>query len=131
MSSKRYAEEFKIEAVRQVTERGNSDDDVASRLDCNSWIVLRITNDVDREHVRSVLPDSMSGLTKMLSGLRRQEAIFVGQAATLPSRIMIRSLTAGQMPGSTDVDFDEGWQKEALNLAQIGVVIEKWRYQHK
>ena len=131
MSSKRYAEEFKIEAVRQVTERGNSDDDVASRLDCNSWIVLRITNDVDREHVRSVLPDSMSDLTKMLSGLRRQEAIFVGQAATLPSRILIRSLTAGQMPGSTDVDFDEGWQKEALNLAQIGVVIEKWRYQHK
>ena len=49
---------------------------------CNSWIVLRITNDSDREHVRSVLPDSMSGLTKMLSGLRRQEAIFVGQADT-------------------------------------------------
>lgn len=48
---------------------------------CNSWIVLRITNDSDREHVRSILPDSMAGLTKMLSGLRRQEAIFVGQAA--------------------------------------------------
>ena len=43
MSSKRYAEEFKIEAVRQVTERGNSDDDVASRLDVtclslNAWL---------------------------------------------------------------------------------------------
>lgn len=42
---------------------------------CNSWIVLRITNDADREHVRSILPDSMAGLTKMLSGLLRQEAI--------------------------------------------------------
>lgn len=30
---------------------------------CNSWIVLRITNESDREHVRSILPDSMSGLT--------------------------------------------------------------------
>jgi len=32
MSSKRYTEEFKIEAVKQVTERGLSVYDVASRL---------------------------------------------------------------------------------------------------
>ena len=98
---------------------------------CNSWIVLRITNDSDREHVRSVLPDSMSGLTKMLSGLRRQEAIFVGQAATLPSRIMIRSLSKEQLPRSNDVDFYKGWQKEALSEYQIGTVVERWRYQSR
>ena len=33
MSSKRYPEEFKIEAVRQVTDRGYSVVDVAGRLD--------------------------------------------------------------------------------------------------
>ena len=32
MSSKRYPEEFKIEAVRQVTDRGHSVAEVASRL---------------------------------------------------------------------------------------------------
>jgi len=32
MSSKRYTEEFKIEAVRQVVERGHSVAEVASRL---------------------------------------------------------------------------------------------------
>ncbi len=32
MSSKRYLEEFKIEAVRQVVERGHSVAEVASRL---------------------------------------------------------------------------------------------------
>lgn len=32
MSSKRYPEEFKIEAVKQVTERGHSAPDVAKRL---------------------------------------------------------------------------------------------------
>lgn len=32
MSSKRYPEEFKIEAVRQVTERGHSIAEVSSRL---------------------------------------------------------------------------------------------------
>ena len=46
---------------------------------CNSWIVLRITNEADRAHVRGILPDSMAGLTKMLSGLRRQEAVFVAK----------------------------------------------------
>lgn len=98
---------------------------------CNSWIVLRITNDADREHVRNILPDSMSGLTKMLSGLRRQEAVFVGQAATLPSRIMIRSLENDQLPRSNDVDFDEGWQQQAMSLEQIEAVVKKWRYQSK
>lgn len=32
MSSKRYTEEFKIEAVKQVTDRGHSAPDVAKRL---------------------------------------------------------------------------------------------------
>ena len=32
MSSKRYPEEFKIEAVKQVTEKGHSVADVANRL---------------------------------------------------------------------------------------------------
>lgn len=32
MSSKRYTDEFKIEAVKQITERGYSVQDVASRL---------------------------------------------------------------------------------------------------
>ena len=98
---------------------------------CNSWIVLRITNDADREHVRSILPDTMSGLTKMLSGLRRQEAIFVGQAATLPSRIMMRDLTDDQLPRSNDIDFDKGWQEPAMNAEQLTRVAERWRYQTK
>lgn len=98
---------------------------------CNSWIVLRITNDSDREHVRSILPDSMSGLTKMLSGLRRQEAIFVGQAATLPSRIMIRDLNGEQLPRSNDIDFDKGWQQAAMSVEQLTQVAKRWRYQNR
>ena len=98
---------------------------------CNSWVVMRITNEADREHVRSILPDSMSGLTKMLSGLRRQEAIFVGQAATLPSRIMMRSLSHEQLPRSNDIDFDLGWQSPAMTVEQLAEVANRWRYQMK
>ncbi len=98
---------------------------------CNSWVVLRITNEADRNHVRGVLPDSLEGLTKMLSGLRRQEAIFAGQAATLPSRIMIRNLREDQLPASHDIDFDEGWQNEAMTDVQLAEVAKRWRYQKR
>lgn len=98
---------------------------------CNSWIVLRITNESDREHVRGILPDSMAGLTKMLSGLRRQEAIFVGQAAMLPSRIMIRDLADDQLPKSNDIDFDKGWQNAAMTADQLKTLSSRWRYQKR
>lgn len=98
---------------------------------CNSWIVLRISNDTDREHVKSMLPDSLAGLTKVLSGLRRREAIFVGQAAMLPSRIMIRHLDEDMLPRSHDIDFDKGWQTEPLNEETIKLIGNRWRFQEK
>ena len=98
---------------------------------CNSWIVLRMSNESDRNHVRGILPDSLEGLTKMLSGLRRQEAIFVGQAATLPSRIMIRDLPLDHLPASSDIDFDRGWQYDAMSDDSIIEVAMRWRYQRR
>lgn len=98
---------------------------------CNSWVVLRITNEADREHVRGVLPDAMAGLTKMLSGLRRREAIFVGQAAMIPSRILIRELPDDFLPKSCDIDYDKGWQSDGLSEDELKVVAERWRYQQR
>ncbi|MFK7790036.1 MAG: ATP-binding protein [Phycisphaeraceae bacterium] len=98
---------------------------------CNSWIVLRVTNDSDREHVRSVLPDSLAGLTKALSGLRRREAVFVGQATTIPSRILVRPLTDAQLPRSQDVDFAQGWSEDPLNDDELKEVGSRWREQRR
>lgn len=132
------------EAVRRIAKEGRkyglglllvsqrpSEVEATVLSQCNSWIVLRITNDADREHVRSILPDSMAGLTKMLSGLRRQEAIFVGQAAMLPSRILVRTLAPNQLPRSHDIDFDAGWQNDAMTSEQLKTVAERWRYQQR
>jgi DNA helicase HerA-like ATPase len=98
---------------------------------CNSWIVLRLTNEVDRSHVRSILPDSLAGLTKILSGLRRREAIFVGQAAMLPSRILVSSLNENQLPHSHDISFNAGWQSEPLTEGQLIEVGSRWRSQER
>ncbi len=98
---------------------------------CNSWLVLRITNEADRAHVRSILPDSLSGLTKMLSGLRRREAIFVGQAAMLPSRILIRHLDDDKLPRSHDIDFDRGWQCDPVTPEKLREIGTRWRLQQR
>jgi hypothetical protein len=100
---------------------------------CNSWIVMRITNDSDRSHVQGILPDSLAGLTKVLSGLRRREAIFVGQAAVLPSRILIRDLVKDgkPLPRSQDIDFDEGWQGTPISDEQLKKVGKRWRAQSR
>ncbi len=98
---------------------------------CNSWIILRITNDADRQHVRSILPDSLSGLTKILSGLRRREAIFVGQATLLPSRILVKRLLDEQLPRSHDIDFEEGWQNDQLPNKLFTEIGNRWRLQRR
>lgn len=132
------------EAIRRVAKEGRkygiglllvsqrpSEVEATVLSQCNTWIVLRITNDTDREHVKAILPDSMAGLTKMLSGLRRQEAVFVGQATVLPSRIMIRDLEPSQLPKSNDIDFDKGWQSAPMCEEQLTGVANRWRYQRR
>jgi|TARA_R110000787_G_scaffold13751_5_gene42859 hypothetical protein len=65
----------------------------------------------------------------MLSGLRRQEAIFVGRAALLPSRTMNRDLSEDQVPRANRNDFDSGWQKPAMTSEQLPDVTKRWGYQ--
>jgi hypothetical protein len=98
---------------------------------CNSWLVLRVTNEADAAHVRAILPDSMVGLSSVLSGLRRQEAVFVGQAAAIPSRITIRTLRSDQLPRSNDVDFSAGWKNPPLSTTDLETVAMRWRYQQR
>jgi uncharacterized protein len=100
---------------------------------CNTWIVMRITNESDRNYVQGILPDSLAGLTKVLSGLRRREAIFVGQAAVLPSRILIRDLVkeGKPLPRSQDIDFDKGWQADPITDDHLVKVARRWRVQSR
>jgi len=93
---------------------------------CNSWIVLRLSNSSDQEHVSKFLPDSLNGLTKMLSALTRREAIFVGEAAALPSRIRIRELSPEQLPNSNDIKFASGWSNDAIQEADLMTIINRW-----
>lgn len=96
---------------------------------CSTCVVLRIANEPDRDHVRSILPDSLVGLTKILSGLRQREAVVVGQATSLPSRILIRRLGDTQLPRSHDISFNLGWQKPYLDESILATLADRWRRQ--
>ena len=49
----------------------------------------------------------------------------------LPSRIMIRDLEDDQIPESSDIDFDEGWQSDGTSEAELKEVSDRWRYQKR
>ncbi|GAB3832732.1 ATP-binding protein [Pontibacter rugosus] len=131
------------EAVRRIAKEGRkyglglmlvsqrpSDVEATVLSQCNSWLILRLTNSNDQEHVSKFLPDSISGLTKMLSSLTRREAIFVGEAAALPSRIRINSLTKEKLPDSHDISFVEGWLNAQDCTEALQNVANRWVGQH-
>ncbi len=94
---------------------------------CNSWIVMRLTNATDQEYVSKFLPDNLTGLSRLLPSLSRQEAVFVGEAAAVPARIMIQTLPKERLPRSNDVPFVDGWAKGPVDAAAIEQVVKRWR----
>ena len=127
------------EAVRRIAKEGRkygvglmlvsqrpSDVEATVLSQCNSWIILRLTNSTDQEHVSKFLPDSLVGLTKMLPSLTRREAIFVGEAAALPSRIRINKLSIDQLPDSNDISFVKGWVNGPTKIAELKNISDRW-----
>lgn len=127
------------EAVRRIAKEGRkygvglmlisqrpSDVEATVLSQCNSWIILRLTNSNDQEHISKFLPDSLVGLTKMLPSLTRREAIFVGEAAALPSRIRINELTPDQLPDSNDISFVGGWTNEPTKIEKLKEITDRW-----
>ena len=94
---------------------------------CNSWFVMRLTNSTDQDHVSRFLPDSLAGLSRLLPSLSRQEAIFVGEAAAVPARIIVRDLSKNQLPRSDNVSFVKGWSQLPVTKEQIEIVTKRWR----
>jgi len=96
---------------------------------CNTWMVMRLSNATDQEHVNRFLPDSLTGLSRMLPSLSRQEAIFVGEAAAVPARIIVRTLEERELPRSKDIPFVGGWSLPPVSQGDIAAVVNRWRKQ--
>lgn len=92
---------------------------------CGTWLVLRLTNAADQQHVSRFLPDGLSGMTKALPNLAQQEAIFVGEGASMPARVRIRDLTDNQLPKSETAKFAKGWTLNRLTKTEIAQIANR------
>jgi DNA helicase HerA-like ATPase len=78
---------------------------------CNNVISLRLTNADDQNTVKKLMPESFENLLDVLPIMDIGEAIVVGDAVLLPSRIRINPPT--EKPLSATVDFWTEWMKAA------------------
>lgn len=106
-----------------------SEVDITVLSQCSSWIVLRMGNEVDRQHVRAALPDAMEGFVEALPSLKRREALILGQAVELPARMRVRELPSHLLPRSQDVDFFGGWRNALEDDDSLEAVATRWQYQ--
>jgi DNA helicase HerA-like ATPase len=76
---------------------------------CNNFIALRLTNRTDQETVHKLLPDHMRGLMETLPMLDVGEALIVGDAVLLPTRVKLSPPATENRPSSATVDFWDDW----------------------
>jgi len=94
---------------------------------CNNFLSLRLTNESDQGVIKRLMPDSLAGLTSILPLLDTGEALMLGDAVLLPSRI---KLDMPQIkPDSATRNFWTDWGKQAPDDDAIGKAVECLRSQ--
>jgi len=93
---------------------------------CSSFICLRTTNPDDQAYIRGLVPEAEGDLTDILTSLGRGEALVLGEAAPLPTRVQI--YRPNPEPKSNDVDYFVGWREGPDELDVEGIV-NNWRTQ--
>lgn len=94
---------------------------------CNNLVTMRLTNAEDQSVVRRLLPDTLGGFSDVLPILDTGEALVVGDASLLPSRVRIQEPNA--KPNSGTVDFWDRWLEKEYKDGIIAAVTA-WRKQN-
>ena len=95
---------------------------------CNNFVAMRLTNADDQAVIKRLLPDSLGDYSEMLPILDIGEAIVVGDASILPSRIKVD--VPKLKPRSATVNFWDEWNKDTINN-DIMNAVEALRKQSK
>lgn len=90
---------------------------------CNNFVSMRLTNPVDQNYVKKLLPDTLGNLTDKLPSLQAGEAILIGESVVLPSIVKIDKCT--NPPSSRDIPYWELWKQE-WREADINEIKTEW-----
>lgn len=94
---------------------------------CNNFLVLRLTNDQDQAVIRKLMPDNLASLTGALPLLDVGEALLIGDAMVLPSRIKLDQPNI--KPRSATLDFWSEWNMRPVAEDDIVAAVEAMRRQ--
>lgn len=96
---------------------------------CNNFIALRLTNDQDQAVVKRLMPDSMDGLTASLPLLDVGEALLLGDAIILPTRIRLDIPKV--RPASATKNFWSDWNEKEVHEEDLIAAVEAMRMQSR
>lgn len=94
---------------------------------CSNFVSMRLTNADDQAVIKKLLPDSLGGFSDILPTLDTGEALIVGDASLLPSRIRIDK--PRNEPNSGTIEFWNEWQSD-VEPERLDSAIDNWRKQN-
>ena len=95
----------------------------------SNYVAMRLTNSDDQNVIKRLLPDSIGNFGDILPILDVGEALVVGDACLLPSRIIIKK--PNPEPNSSTVRFWDEWSKETTDAAVVSTAVENMIKQSK
>ncbi|SFF03730.1 ATP-binding protein [Nitrosomonas sp. Nm166] len=93
---------------------------------CNNLLAMRLTNGEDQSVIKKLLPDSLGGFGDVLPILDIGEALIVGDASLLPSRIRIKEPSFE--PSSATIPFWKKWSDD-IKIGGVSDAVNNWRRQ--
>lgn len=93
---------------------------------CNNVVAMRLTNSDDQSVIKRLLPDSLGSFGDLLPVLDIGEALVVGDASLLPTRIRIAE--PKMKPDSQTVAFWDRWNED-IPISDTQFSISSWRKQ--
>jgi len=110
-----------------VVSQRPSDLDETALSQCGTFFALRLSNSDDQGRIKSIVPDSLGGLIDLLPALRTGEALILGEAVQIPSRVRLPLIEP--RPKSNDPDVSKCWSEEREADPQYELAINGWRRQ--
>lgn len=87
---------------------------------CGNFLAMRLTNAEDQSVIRRLMPDSLAGFTDLLPVLDVGEALIVGDASLLPSRVRVAK--PNNEPASMTIPFWDRWSTVQLESGIVKAV---------
>ena len=94
---------------------------------CGTFFALRLSNSDDQGRVKSVVPDALASLIDLLPTLRTGEALVLGEAVQIPSKVRVNLVEP--RPRSNDPEVSKCWQEGKIADVAYDKVITGWRCQ--